>query len=227
MRRILWVGIYIFSALLEAQERHFTLEQIYNTKELRGRMLRNVQWMPDGNSFLYLERETEGEPADLWQYEVSTGEKRVVVQGKNLRVNDELVDMKHYLISPTGDFLILTGSLIARRMKTAGNFYYFNLKSGEFKALTSTERPQKIIEIAPDGSKVAFVRDKGRILLIHGTGDDNVHFQNTISLIDALIAKNKPYELLIYPYRLHSISSGQNTVLHLFTAMTDFILQNL
>ncbi|MEI8280170.1 MAG: DPP IV N-terminal domain-containing protein [Bacteroidota bacterium] len=67
---------------------------------------------------------------------------------------------------------------------------------------------------------------KGKFLLIHGTGDDNVHFQNSVMLTDALIKENKEFESEYYPNRAHGISGG-NTRIHLFTRMTNFILQNL
>lgn len=67
---------------------------------------------------------------------------------------------------------------------------------------------------------------KGQFLLIHGTGDDNVHVQNSISLIDHLIRDNKDYDSEFYPNKSHGISGG-NTRLHLYRRMTHFILDNL
>jgi dipeptidyl-peptidase-4 len=65
-----------------------------------------------------------------------------------------------------------------------------------------------------------------RTLLVHGTGDDNVHPQNTIQLANKLEAANKPFSMLLYPNRTHSISGG-NTSVHLFNSFTRFILENL
>jgi len=67
---------------------------------------------------------------------------------------------------------------------------------------------------------------QGNFLLIHGTGDDNVHFQNAVELHDALIEANKQFESFYYPNRNHGIYGG-NTRLHLYTMMTRFILENL
>ena len=69
-------------------------------------------------------------------------------------------------------------------------------------------------------------RLKGKFLLIHGTADDNVHFQNAVMLTNALIKANKDFESEYYPDKAHGISGG-NTRLHLYTRMTDFILKNL
>lgn len=68
---------------------------------------------------------------------------------------------------------------------------------------------------------------KGKYLLIHGSGDDNVHVQNTTRMVNALVKENKQFELFIYPDRTHGIYRGQNTRLHLYQKMTDYILTNL
>ncbi|MGB3850670.1 MAG: S9 family peptidase [Tunicatimonas sp.] len=67
---------------------------------------------------------------------------------------------------------------------------------------------------------------RGNFLLVHGTGDDNVHFQNAVMLQDALIAANKQFDSFYYPNRNHGIYGG-NTRLHLFTMMTDFVEEKL
>ncbi len=66
----------------------------------------------------------------------------------------------------------------------------------------------------------------GNLLLVHGTGDDNVHFQNTVQLVDRLEAAGKQFRLMIYPNKTHSIS-GDGTQVHLFTMMTDFLIERL
>ncbi len=67
---------------------------------------------------------------------------------------------------------------------------------------------------------------KGNFLLIHGTADDNVHWQNSAELINAMVKANKQFDLFIYPDKNHGIYGG-NTRLHLFTKMTNFIKEKL
>jgi len=69
-------------------------------------------------------------------------------------------------------------------------------------------------------------RLKGKFLLIHGTGDDNVHFQNSVMFSEALIQANKPFEQAYYPNKNHGIHGG-NTSLHLYNKMTTFVMENL
>lgn len=67
---------------------------------------------------------------------------------------------------------------------------------------------------------------KGDYLLVHGTGDDNVHVQNTMRMIEALVQANKQFDWAIYPDKNHGIYGG-NTRLHLYTLMTNFIEDHL
>ena len=67
---------------------------------------------------------------------------------------------------------------------------------------------------------------KGDFLIIHGSGDDNVHVQNTMQMVEALIQADKQFEWMIYPDKNHGISGG-NTRKHLYTKMTNFIFKNL
>ena len=67
---------------------------------------------------------------------------------------------------------------------------------------------------------------KGHLLIVHGSGDDNVHPQNALQFINKLIDHNKQFEMLLYPNRNHRISGG-NTYRHLFTKMTHFFEENL
>ena len=69
-------------------------------------------------------------------------------------------------------------------------------------------------------------RLKGDFLLVHGSADDNVHVQNTMRLIDALVRANKQFDWAIYPDQNHSIAGG-NTRLHLYTLMTNFLTEHL
>lgn len=88
--------------------------------------------------------------------------------------------------------------------------------------------PQQNSEDYKRGSPITFAdKLQGNLLVVHGTGDDNVHYQNTEALINALVAANKPFTLMAYPNRTHSISEGANTSRHLYELLTRYLYQNL
>ena len=88
--------------------------------------------------------------------------------------------------------------------------------------------PQENASGYDDSSPLNFVELlKGDYLLIHGTGDDNVHVQNSMQMINALVKANKEFDFFAYPDRAHGIYKGENTRLHLFKKMTTFIDRSL
>ena len=68
---------------------------------------------------------------------------------------------------------------------------------------------------------------QGKLLLIHGTGDDNVHYQSSERLIDELVRLNKPFDFVAYPNRRHALELGDGTELHLYSTMTRYLEEHL
>ena len=100
--------------------------------------------------------------------------------------------------------------------------YYDNIYTERF-----LQRPQDNPKGYDDNSPLNFAdRLQGNYLLIHGTGDDNVHVQNALDLVTALEKAGKHFEFRLYPNKNHSIYGG-NTRLNLYELMTDFILRKL
>ena len=100
--------------------------------------------------------------------------------------------------------------------------YYDNIYTERF-----LQRPQDNPRGYDDNSPLNFANLlEGNYLLVHGTGDDNVHFQNSADMVTALEAAGKQFEFRIYPNKNHSIYGG-NTRLNLYQLMTDFIYRKL
>lgn len=100
--------------------------------------------------------------------------------------------------------------------------YYDNIYTERYMGL-----PQDNGAGYDDNSPINFVRDiKGKYLIVHGTGDDNVHFQNSVMMVNELIKNNIPFDSEFYPNKNHSIYGGA-TRYHLYNKMTNFILENL
>ena len=100
--------------------------------------------------------------------------------------------------------------------------YYDNIYTERYMR-TPQENPKGY----DDNSPINFTdKIKGKYLIIHGTADDNVHFQNSVELVSALINANKQFDSFYYPDKNHSIY-GNTTRLHLYTMMANFIKENL
>jgi dipeptidyl-peptidase 4 len=78
------------------------------------------------------------------------------------------------------------------------------------------------------GSAINFADGlKGKLLIIHGSGDDNVHYQGTERLVNKLVELGKPFDLMAYPNRTHSISEGAGTSVHVYRKIARYFLDNL
>lgn len=87
--------------------------------------------------------------------------------------------------------------------------------------------PLKTKEAYVKGSPITYAKNlQGKLLYIHGTGDDNVHYQNAEMLINELIRNRKVFQLMSYPNRTHSINEGEGTSEHLALTYTEFLQRN-
>jgi dipeptidyl-peptidase-4 len=102
--------------------------------------------------------------------------------------------------------------------------YYDNIYTERFMR-TPQENPKGYDETAP----INFVNKiKGNFFIIHGTADDNVHFQNSVQMITALVKANVDFESAYYPNKNHGISgAADNTTYHLWNKVTKWLYQNL
>ena len=101
--------------------------------------------------------------------------------------------------------------------------YYDTIYQERYMGLPDTN-----VEGFKEGSPINFANQlEGNLLLVHGTGDDNCHYQTLELLINELIKHNKQFSMMSYPNRTHSIREGKNTTRHLRDLMTRFIQDNL
>ncbi|WP_109831293.1 S9 family peptidase [Reichenbachiella versicolor] len=88
--------------------------------------------------------------------------------------------------------------------------------------------PQENMDDYVLGAPITHAKNlEGKLLLIHGTGDDNVHYQNAEMLVNELILQNKQFEMMAYPNRSHGIYEGENTRRHLYTLIFNFFERNM
>lgn len=100
--------------------------------------------------------------------------------------------------------------------------YYDNIYEERYMGLLPDD-----LKYYKAGSSVNHVKGlKGNLLIIHGSGDDNVHYQNQEALINALIAAGKQFSMMEYPNRSHGIYEGRGTTQHLYTLLTNYLVEH-
>lgn len=88
--------------------------------------------------------------------------------------------------------------------------------------------PQQNVDGYRAGSSINFAEGlRGRLLLVHGTGDDNVHFQGSELLINRLIELGKPFDFMEYPSRTHAIKEGPGTAPHLRSLLIRYLEEHI
>ncbi len=104
----------------------------------------------------------------------------------------------------------------------ANQLTYDNIYQERYMGLPQENRADFI-----QGSPITYVKNlRGKLLYIHGTGDDNVHYQNAEMLINELVKHNKLFQLMSYPNRSHGIYEGEGTSEHLSATYTEFLRRN-
>lgn len=124
--------------------------------------------------------------------------------------------------STTQNLLFQYPDLYQTGMAVAGVsnlLYYDNIYEERYMGLLPAD-----LKYYQAGSSVNHVKGlKGNLLIIHGSGDDNVHYQNQEALINALVSEGKQFSMMEYPNRSHGISEGEGTTRHLYTLLTDYL----
>jgi dipeptidyl-peptidase 4 len=100
--------------------------------------------------------------------------------------------------------------------------FYDNIYEERYMGLPQEDKDPYVM-----GSPIYYAKNlKGNLLVVHGTGDDNVHYSNAEALLNELIKYNKQFQFMPYPNRTHSISEGEGTSKHLVTLYSEFLRKN-
>jgi len=101
--------------------------------------------------------------------------------------------------------------------------YYDNIYQERYTGI-----PQEVPEVYKEGSPITHAKNlEGNLLIIHGTADDNVHYQNAEALFVELVKHNKKFDVMPYPNCSHSIYEIEGATMHLFTLLTDYLMEHV
>ena len=112
-----------------------------------------------------------------------------------------------------------TGMAVAA---VSNQLYYDNIYTERYMGL-----PQENMEDFIQASPITFAKNlQGNLLLVHGTGDDNVHYQNAEALILELVKYNKQFQMMPYPNCSHGIYEAEGATMHLYTLLTNYLMEH-
>jgi dipeptidyl-peptidase-4 len=150
----LWVSVESF-----AQQKKFSLEEIFKSRKFLPRFVEGFNWFSD-QRYAALEADDATKSIQIVLIHALTGEKEILARGEDLKFFGRPIDFAHFEISRDKEHILLTGALPARRLKTGGDVYLYNCKTKLVRKLSSTKGEYEIVKLSPDGKKVGYVRDK-------------------------------------------------------------------
>jgi len=156
---LLFFFIFCFETL--PQQKELTVELIQTNRDFFGKNLSGVQWFSGGEKFSFLKRDPAAKAAAIYEHDCKTGEEKILVSGNDLKLKpeDQPFAIQNYEWLPNEKYLLFTGTLPARSLKTGGAFYIYEIAKKKFFELASSEKTQENARCSPDGEKLAFVRD--------------------------------------------------------------------
>lgn len=137
-----------------------TVEEIFGTNKFSSQILRGVKWLSDGEKFSYLETDVFNKSMNIIIYDIKRKKKDVLLSSSELKIegtNSRFIIM-NYEFSPDGNFILFTGLLPARAIKSGGELYLYNLKTKEFFRV-ETEDNVINVKFSPDSRKLGYVKN--------------------------------------------------------------------
>jgi len=149
--------IMFISSALYSQKKEYTVEAVEKLKRVAAKSLEELKWIDGGNKFTRLKNDSLTGGKAVFVYDLKTGTESVLV-GKNNLKTDSPFEIDNYEWSPNEKYILFTGKLAARTLKTGGTFYIYDLAQKKLSVLSSGGEQMNAV-FSPDGYKVAFVRD--------------------------------------------------------------------
>jgi dipeptidyl-peptidase 4 len=162
------------SSFGQAAKKEFTVAEIYGSKKFAGKSLRTINWMEErgrttGISYLRTDQKTH--LTNVCYQDIRSGTEKILADAATLVLNpgDPPFTISNYILSPDCSKILFTGTLPARRTKTGGDFYLYDLKNRSFRALTESSEEPSNVQFSPDGTKIGFVRSNNIVVMDLGT----------------------------------------------------------
>ena len=162
--KFILVLLFIFGNQLsftQQRTKTYTIEDIYNNvPAFQTKSVRGIQWIENGKAYSFLETDTSTKRTNVMRYDVESGKKSLLIDANKLKMKGDTTafSIQNYFWSKDERYIIFTGSLAARSLKTGGNFFLYDVKNDEFTQVTHSDKEQMVIQFSPDSKTIGFVR---------------------------------------------------------------------
>ncbi|MBM4174857.1 MAG: S9 family peptidase [Ignavibacteria bacterium] len=136
----------------------FTIEEIYGSMKFMGKSIRGVQWIEKGEKFTYLETDMATRSTDIWVYDIKNKKREVFLKSSELKLedSDKPFSIMNYSFSPNERYILFTGVLPARTLKSGGAIYIYDLKEKRFSEIETSGSTMNV-KFSEDGTKLGYV----------------------------------------------------------------------
>ena len=163
----------LLSVQVFSQSHQLTVEDIYTNPAFYPDELDEFQWFDNGNKYSYLKYLPDSGTSAIYEHIVATGEEKVLVPPNQLSTKGiYLFTIKNYRWSPDNKYILFTGTLPARRLKTGGNFYIYDVSKEKIIYSIESEKEQENIHFSPDSKMIGFVRDNNLFVFDINSGKE-------------------------------------------------------
>ncbi len=181
---LIYIVLTFITTIFAQQKQKLSLEDIYYSSKLFGKTVQNIQWKPDASAFTFTEMNSETKTENIYQHDVATGKKFLLVSGTDLIYDNKQIPMSHYKWTDDGKFLLIEGPVKSIwRHSTQAPFYLYNISTKSVSALSNGDIHLRNVKLSPDGTRVGFVRGHniyvadlktGKETAVTNDGTDNI-----------------------------------------------------
>lgn len=140
------------------QPKNLTVKDIYSNRLFYGKYLMDSKWFGDGSSYSFIKYDMNAGGVSIFQHNAGTNEESVLVSAEALKINNEKIDFSNYMWSPDSKYILLTGTLPARKVKSGGSFYLYDVDTKKVTLISESGEEQKDAMFSPDSRKIGFVK---------------------------------------------------------------------
>ncbi len=181
--------LFIFNFEHLPQPKELTVELIQTNRDFLGKNLTGVQWFSGGEKFSFLKKDPAAKANAIYEHDCKTGEEKILVSGNDLKLKpeDKPFSIQNYVWVPNEKYILFTGTLPARSLKTGGAFFLYEIAAKKFFLLADSEQEQENATVSPDGEKLAFVRRNNIFVIdIQSQKETQITFDGSKTLLNGI-----------------------------------------